>query len=68
MTKKVSDNRSVSWYSVGRIEKCLTVRWNNLIALGVGIPVLIYIVIALSTSALSGLPGYIGIAILGVFY
>ena len=68
MTKKVSDNRSVSWDSVGRIEKYLTVRWNNLIALGVGIPVLIYVVIALSTSALSGLPGYIGIAILGVLY
>ena len=68
MTKKVRQDKNISWDSVDRVEKYLTVRWNNWIALGVGIPVLIYVVVSLSTSALSGLPGYIGIAVLGVLY
>ena len=66
MTKKVNPDRSISWDSIGRMEKFLTMRWNNLISLGVGILVLIYVVFALSTSGLSGFPGYIGFVILGV--
>ena len=31
-------------------EKFLTVRWNNLISLGLGLPALIYTVVVLSTS------------------
>ena len=68
MTKKVDQDKSISWDSIGRMGKFLTVRSNNLFALGAGIPILIYIVISLSTSTLSGLPGYIGIAVLGVIY
>ncbi|MFC1871585.1 hypothetical protein ACFLYF_04210 [Chloroflexota bacterium] len=68
MTKKEQPDKNISWDSVDRMEKYLTVRWNNWIAFGVGVPVLIYVVISLSTSALSGWPGYIGIAILGVLY
>ena len=50
------------------MEKYLTVRWNNWIALGVGIPVLVYVVIVLSASVSVGLAGFIGMAILGVLY
>ena len=35
-------------------EKFLTVRWNNLISLVLGIPALIYVVFAFSTSIWSG--------------
>jgi len=49
-------------------EKFLTVRWNNLIALGLGIPALVYVVVALSTSFYSGRGGMVGLAIIGVLY
>jgi hypothetical protein len=49
-------------------EKLLTVRWNNLLALGLGIPALIYAVIALSTSLASELVGFVGLAVIGVLY
>ena len=68
MTKKGNHDSSISWNSVGRMEKYLTARWNNWIALGVGIPVLVYVVIVLSTSESVGLAGFIGMAILGVLY
>jgi len=50
------------------MEKFLTVRWNNWISLGVGIPVLIYVVVVLSTSVLVGFAGFIGMVVLGVLY
>ena len=68
MTKDVHSDKNISWDSIGRMEKFLTVRWNNLISLGVGILVLIYIVVALSTSVLSGFPGFVGFVVLGVLY
>lgn len=49
-------------------EKFLTVRWNNWLSLGLGIPALIYVVFALSTSVWSGRDGLIGLAIIGVLY
>jgi hypothetical protein len=49
-------------------EKFLTVRWNNLLSLELGIPALIYVVIALSTSVLSDFWSFIGMAIIGVLY
>ena len=49
-------------------EKFLTIRWNNLLSLGLGIPVLIYVIIVLSTSALSNFSGFIGLVIFGVLY
>jgi len=49
-------------------EKLLTVRWNNWLALGLGIPALIYAVYALSTSLASELGGFIGIVVIGVLY
>ena len=68
MTKEVHPDKNISWDSIGRMEKFLTVSWNNWISLGVGIPVLIYAVVLLSSSASVDLAGYIGIAVLGVLY
>jgi hypothetical protein len=49
-------------------DRFLTVRWNNLVALGLGIPTLVYAVVALSTSLASELGGFIGMVVLGVLY
>jgi len=49
-------------------EKFLTVRWNNLLSLGLGIPALIYILAAFSSSFWSTRGGMIGIALIGVLY
>ena len=49
-------------------EKFLTVRWNNGLALGLGIPAVVYAVVALSTSLASKLGGFIGLAVIGVLY
>lgn len=48
--------------------KFLTVRWNNWLVLGLGIPALIYAVVALSTSLASELGGFIGLVVIGVLY
>ena len=49
-------------------EKFLTVRWNNRLTLGLGIPTLIYIVVAFSTSAWSTRGGLVGLAVMGALY
>jgi hypothetical protein len=49
-------------------ERYLTVRWNNLLTLGLGIPLVIWVVVVLSTSVLSDLAGFIGTAVIGVVY
>ena len=49
-------------------EKFLTLRWNNLLALGVGIPVLILAVVVIFTSAISDLAGFIVLMVFGVLY
>ena len=49
-------------------EKFLTVRWNNLLTLGLGLILLIYVVFVLSTSVLSDSAAFIGLVILGVLY
>jgi hypothetical protein len=49
-------------------EKLLTLRWNNLLSLGLGALVLVYAIIALSTSLASGLGGFIGLVVIGVLY
>ena len=49
-------------------EKFLTVRWNNVLVLGLGIPALIYAIVALSTSMLSDKAGFIGLVVIGVAY
>jgi hypothetical protein len=49
-------------------KKFLTVRWNNLLALGMGLIPLIYVVVAFSTSVWSVRGGLIGLAVIGVLY
>ena len=49
-------------------EKFLTVRWNNLLSLGLGLPTTIYIIAALSTSVWLGRGGLIGLAIFGALF
>ena len=49
-------------------EKFLTVRWNNLLTLMLGVPSLIFGIVVLSTSALSDFWGFIGMFILGALY
>ena len=49
-------------------EKFLTVHWNNLLMLALGIPALIYVIIAFSTSLWTTRGGLIGLAVIGVLY
>lgn len=46
----------------------LTVRWNNYLSLGIGIPTLAYVVVALSTSLWLARGGLIGLAIFGALF
>ncbi|MCJ7537789.1 MAG: hypothetical protein WBD62_17520 [Anaerolineales bacterium] len=49
-------------------EEFLTVRWNNLLTLGLGLILLIYVGIVLSTSLMSDRAAFIGLVVIGVFY
>jgi hypothetical protein len=49
-------------------EKFLTARWNNILTLGLGLILLIYVYFVLSTSVLSDLAAFIGLAVIGVVY
>jgi len=49
-------------------EKFLTVRWNNLLSLSLGVPTLIYILFAFSTTAWMEKGGLIGLAIFGALF
>jgi hypothetical protein len=49
-------------------DKFLTVRWNNLLTLALGLPALIHIIASFSTPAWSTRGGLIGLAIIGVLY
>jgi hypothetical protein len=49
-------------------EKFLTVRWNNLLTLGLGLFALIYVVVAFSTSIWTERGAFIGLSIIGVLY
>lgn len=49
-------------------EQFLTVRWNNWISLGLGLPALIYAGVVLFTTAIPISAGFIGLVIIGVLY
>ena len=49
-------------------ENFLTVRWNNLLSLGLGLPTLVYVIVAFSTSVWLGRGGLIGLAIFGALF
>jgi hypothetical protein len=49
-------------------EKFLTVRWNNVLTLGLGLPALIYVLFAFNASIWSVRSGLIGLSLIGVVY
>jgi len=49
-------------------EKFLTVRWNNWLTLALGLPALIFVVVAFSGSIWTERGGMIGLSIIGVLY
>jgi hypothetical protein len=49
-------------------EKFLTVRWNNVLTIGLGLPTLLFVVYAFSTSVWTSKGGMIGLSIIGVLY
>jgi hypothetical protein len=49
-------------------EKFLTLRWNNILSLGLGLIVLMVVIGALATGVWSDRDGFIGIAVLGALY
>jgi len=49
-------------------EKFLTVRWNNILTLALGVPTALYIAYAFSTSLWTTRGGLIGLALIGVVY
>lgn len=49
-------------------ERFLTARWNNVLALGLAIPLVAFAVIALATPVLSDLAGFIGMTAISVLY
>ena len=49
-------------------ERFLTVRWNNILTLALGLPALIYVVAALTVPFWASQAGLIGLAIIGVVY
>jgi hypothetical protein len=46
----------------------LTVRWNNILALGLGLILLIYAAVVVSTTVLSDFAAFIGLAVIAVVY
>ena len=49
-------------------EKFLTVRWNNILTLGMGLITLIYVAVVLSASVLSDVAAFIGLVLIGAIY
>ena len=49
-------------------EKFLTVRWNNVLTLTLGLVFVIYAVVVWSTSGLSDSAAFIGLVIIGAVY
>jgi len=49
-------------------ENFLTIRWNNWLSLALGLPALIFVIFALSSSTWSAREELIGLAIIGALY
>jgi hypothetical protein len=49
-------------------EQFLTVRWNNLFSLGLGLPTVVYVLIAFSTSLWPLRSGLIGLVVFGALF
>ena len=49
-------------------EKFLTIRWNNILSLGLGLPTIIYGYIFLNNANSIGFSGFLGLVLIGVVY
>lgn len=49
-------------------DEYLTARWNNILALGLGFIMLVYVAIVVSTSILSDFAAFLGLAIFAAVY
>jgi hypothetical protein len=49
-------------------EKFLTVGWNNILTLALGVPTVIFMIVAFSGSLWTSKGGMIGLSIIGVLY
>ena len=49
-------------------EKFLTVRWNNILSVALGVPALLYLVYALSNLVWTQISGLIWLAVIGALY
>lgn len=49
-------------------EQFLTVRWNNLVSLILGVPALVYVIVVSTTSIISEGARFIGLVIIGILY
>jgi len=49
-------------------EKYLTARWNNILALGLGFIMLVYVAIVVSSTILSDFAAFLGLAIIAAVY
>jgi len=49
-------------------ERILTIRWNNILTMVVGLPTFLYIFYAFSTTLWTTRGGLIGLALIGVVY
>ena len=49
-------------------DEFLTLRWNNILTLGIGLIMLIYVAVVFSTSVMSELVAFIGLALIGAVY
>ena len=46
----------------------LTVRWNNVLSLGLGIPTVLYSLFVISTSTASEFPWFVGMVVIGSLF
>ena len=49
-------------------EEFFTLRWNNILTLALGLIMLIYVYLVLSTSVLSDVAAFIGLVLIGAIY
>ena len=49
-------------------ERFLTVRWNNILTLGLGLVTVAYAIVGLSTSMADHWAGFLGMVLIGVLY
>ena len=49
-------------------DKFLTLRWNNILTLGMGLLMLTYVGFVLSTSVLSDVAAFVGLVLIGAIY